>query len=289
MSDDIKRRIEQLQKIVKDSPADKEPAIREEIKSLFIELANSIKNLTQAQEELKRIATEFKNRKSSKTDVEKFYSFVKSRTSAELDIATLLDRAWNSICVEEYDEAAKVLQQVLNIEPKNIRALGLMGLTLMNIEQYDQAMLFFQQVITVEPDNPYALNNLGFICYKKGIWGEAIEHLTRAAKQKKDRMASLYANYYLGLVYFERSMLTDATRFFEQALKLGPNLQEAHYYLGLTEMKKYEFKKAVEHFENCLKIDTELKYGKLARQEMNKIKPLIEPDITMRKGNKKPD
>jgi len=53
-----------------------------------------------------------------------------------------------------------------------------MALALMDKALYDDAMLNLQQVLICEPDNPFALNNLGYICYKKGIWGEAIEHLT---------------------------------------------------------------------------------------------------------------
>ncbi|HEX7318924.1 MAG TPA: tetratricopeptide repeat protein [bacterium] len=286
MSDDLKKRIEALQQLIKTGGPDQENAIREEIKRLFIDVASAIKSLTASQEQLKKIATEFKNRKSASGDVAKFYSFVKSRTSAELDMATLLDRGWNLICIEDYEEAGKVLQQALGIDPKNIRALGLMGLILMNKEKYDQAMMYFQQVITGDPENAFALNNLGYICYKKGIWGEAIEHLTKAAKQKKDKMASLYANFYLGLVYYERTMYTDAVRFFEQALKLGSNLQEAHYYMGCTEMKRYEFEKAVQHFENCMKIDINSRYGRMAKEEADKIRPLIKPEILLKKNQR---
>jgi len=277
MIDEIKKRINALKDLVAHGNPENEGEIKTEIKSLYIIISNALKNLTQAQDELRQAAQTYKAHRSAKADVVKFYSFIKARTSAELDIATLLDRAWNLIAVEDYDEAAKVIQQVLDIEPKNIRGLGLMGLILMNKEKYDQAMMCFQQVILEDPDNPFALNNLGFICYKKGIWGEAIEHLTKASKQQKDRMAMLYANYYLGLVYFERSMLNDAVIFFEKALQLGPNLQEAYYHLGLTETKRYEFKKALAYFQQCRDIDPESRYARLAEQEMNIVKPLVDP------------
>lgn len=275
---DLKTRIEKLKKKIKQFRTQDEKSIREEIKKLYIDIANSLKALTQSQEELRMIVQDFKRRKSSQTEVDKFYSFVKSETSAKLDLATLIDRAWNLIVMEDHNEAIKVLKKVLDIDPKNIKGLGFMGLALMNKQLYDDAMLYFQQVLLSEPHNPSALNNLGYICYKKGIWGEAIEHLVKAAKQTEDRTAALYANYYLGLVYYERSMIPDAIKFFEEALKLGPNLQEAYYYLGLSEMKKYEFKKAVEYFEKCVEIDSKSKYGRLSREEADKIKLLIEPE-----------
>jgi len=288
MNNDLKGRIEALKKMIVEYDPDKETPIKDEIKKLYIDISNALKTLTQAQEELRQLAQNFKQKKSSKDDVEKFYSFVRSRTSAELDIATLLDRAWNLIAVEDYDEAIKVINQVLEIEPKNIKGLGLMGLTLMNKGLYDQAMMIFQQVILEDPDNPFALNNLGYICYKKGIWGEAIEHLTKAAKQQKDRMAMLYANFYLGLVYYERSMLIDAVKFFEKALKLGPNLQEAYYYLGLAETKRYEFQKALEYFEKCRKIDPKARYGRLSDEEIGVIKHLVDPKLINKQAHSDP-
>uniref|UniRef100_A0A7C4TCR8 Tetratricopeptide repeat protein n=1 Tax=candidate division WOR-3 bacterium TaxID=2052148 RepID=A0A7C4TCR8_UNCW3 len=283
MTEEIKKSLDELKRIVKEYTPEKEEKIKEMVKEIYIEIANAAKALSQAQDELRKIVFELKIKKTSKEDAGRFYAFLKAKTSAELDIATLLDRAWNLIVVEENDEAIKVLKEVLEIEPKNVRGLGLLGLALMNKELYDEAMLYFQKVLTIEPNNPFALNNLGFICYKKGIWGEAIEHLTKVLKQQKDRTACLYANYYLGLVYLERGMLSDAVRFFEEALKIGPNLQEAYYYLGMAELKRYEFKKAVEYFDKCIKIDKSSKYAQLAEEESAKIKPIIEPEKIMRK------
>jgi tetratricopeptide (TPR) repeat protein len=279
VNNDFKERIAALKKMIIEYKPEQENQIKDELKKLYIDISGALKNLTQFQEEIRQLAQNFKKRKSSQVDVEKFYSFVRSRTSAELDISTLLDRAWNLIAVEDYDEAVKVINQVLEIEPKNIKGLGLMGLTLMNKGLYDQAMMYFQQVILEDPENPFALNNLGYICFKKGIWGEAIEHLTKATKQQKDRMAMLYANFYLGLVYYERMMLVDAIKFFEKALKLGPNLQEAYYYMGLAETKRYEFKKALEYFEKCHKIDPDSRYARMSDEEIGVIKHLVDPKM----------
>jgi tetratricopeptide (TPR) repeat protein len=284
--DKFKKRLKELKKKIKHFDPQDDKTIRDEIKNLYVDIANSLKVLTVAQEELRSIVQDFKKKKTSQTAVGKFYSFVKSQTSAELDLATLLDRAWNLIVMEDYNEAINVLKKVLDIDPKNIKGLGFMGLVLIDKRLYDDAMLYLQQVLLSDPDNPFALNNLGYICYKKGIWGEAIEHLGKAAKQTKDRMAALYANYYLGLVYYERSMVNDAVKFFHEALRLGPNLQEAYYYLGLSELKRYEFKKAVEYFDRCIKIDSNSKYGKLCKEEIQKIKPLTEPDKLFRKKDK---
>ena len=67
-----------------------------------------------------------------------------------------------------------------------------------------------------EPQNALARINVGYICLKKRIFGEAIEHLSRAIRLDNDRKATLYAHFYLGLVYLERDMFEDAQTFFQK-------------------------------------------------------------------------
>jgi tetratricopeptide (TPR) repeat protein len=90
----------------------------------------------------------------------------------------------------------------------------------------------FQRVLGREPQNALARINVGYICLKKGIFGEAIEHLSKAIRLDNDKKATLYAHFYLGLVYLEREMFEDAQTFFRKTLALGPNLIEAYYELG---------------------------------------------------------
>jgi tetratricopeptide (TPR) repeat protein len=99
-------------------------------------------------------------------------------------------------------------------------------------EKYDDALLMFQKVLMRQPQNALARINVGYICLKKGIFGEAIEHLSRAIRLDNDRKATLYAHFYLGLVYLERDMFEDAQTFFQKSIVLGPNLIEAYYELG---------------------------------------------------------
>ena len=99
-------------------------------------------------------------------------------------------------------------------------------------EKYDEALMNFQKVLMREPQNALARINVGYICLKKGIFGEAIEHLSKAIRLDNDKKATLYAHFYLGLVYLEREMYEDAENFFLKTLVLGPNLIEAYYELG---------------------------------------------------------
>ena len=83
-----------------------------------------------------------------------------------------------------------------------------------------------------QPTNALARINVGYICLKKGAFGEAVEHLSKAIRLDSDRKATLYAHFYLGLVYLEREMYEDAQTFFQKTIALAPNLLEAQFELG---------------------------------------------------------
>ena len=83
-----------------------------------------------------------------------------------------------------------------------------------------------------EPEHGLARVAVGAICLRKGIVGEAIEHLSRAAAKKGDARAELYANFWLGVAYLERDMQSDAVEFLRRAVTQGPNLAEGWTELG---------------------------------------------------------
>lgn len=149
-----------------------------------------------------------------------------------LGSSTYIERGWSAIASGEYHRAIDELTRALELVPGDPQAEGLLGWAQMLLERYDDALFAFQKVLVREPDNALARVNLGYICLKKQIFGEAIEHLSRAMRLDNDRKATLYANFYMGLVYLEREMYGDARNFFARALEQGPNLIEAYWQLG---------------------------------------------------------
>jgi tetratricopeptide (TPR) repeat protein len=146
--------------------------------------------------------------------------------------STFIEKGWSRISLGDYVGAEESLEKALKLAPNNPQAESLLGWAQMLQEKYDDALMQFQKVLMREPGNALARINVGYICLKKQIFGEAIEHLSRAIRLDSDRKATLYAHFYLGLVYLERDMFEDAQTFFQKTLVLGPNLIEAHYELG---------------------------------------------------------
>ena len=149
-----------------------------------------------------------------------------------LGASTFIDKGWSLISLGEYASAEKALTRALQLAPDDPQSESLLGWAQMLQEKYDDALMNFQKVLMREPANALARINVGYICLKKRIFGEAIEHLSKAIRLDNDRKATLYAHFYLGLVYLEREMYEDAQTFFRKTLQLGPNLIEAYFELG---------------------------------------------------------
>jgi tetratricopeptide (TPR) repeat protein len=149
-----------------------------------------------------------------------------------LGASTFVSKGWTAICAGDFVAAEQSLARALEMAPEDLEAATLHGWSLMGQQRLDEALTVLQGVLARQPSHELARVNVGYVCLQKGIYGEAIEHLVRAARGGADRKAALYANYYLGLVYLRREMYDDAVSFFQHALTHGPNLVEARYELG---------------------------------------------------------
>jgi tetratricopeptide (TPR) repeat protein len=203
--------------------------IKDEIIALYRAVDREITDLTALKEEVKSLVERWKMLVGEDGDV----SPVAAPTRADhLNASTYIEKGWSLISLGDYEAAEAALDKALQLVPDDPQAEALLGWAQMLQDQFDDALLHFQRVLLREPSNALARVNVGYICLKKGIFGEAIEHLSRVIRLDNDRKATLYANYYLGLLYFEREMFEDAEIFFRKALVLGPNLVEAYYHLG---------------------------------------------------------
>jgi Flp pilus assembly protein TadD len=216
-----------------DTPEQRE-AVKREIIGLFKTVDQTITELSSVKEGIRQLVDRYKQLQASHTPdtAPQFTGQMPAVQVSHIDASTLIEKGWHLISLGDYDGAIGALQKALKYAPGDIQAESLLGWAQMRAEQYDEALQTFQKVLTKEPANSLARINVGYICLKKRIFGEAIEHLSKAIRLDNDRKATLYAHFYLGLVYLERDMYEDAQTFFRKTLNLGPNLIEAHYELG---------------------------------------------------------
>jgi tetratricopeptide (TPR) repeat protein len=203
--------------------------LRGEIVGLFRETELTIERLNEFKERIRALVDRYKKLAPTPT---RAATPAASPVSDHLGSSTYIERGWSAIASGDAARAVKELERALELAPNDPHAESLMGWAQMLREQYDDALFTYYKVLSKDPNNPLARVNLGYICLKKGIFGEAIEHLSKAIRQDDDRKASLYAHLYMGLVYLEREMYDDARGFFRRTLELGPNMLQAWWEIG---------------------------------------------------------
>ena len=218
-------------------PAGRE-AIKRDIITLFKRVDGALTDLGQLKEDIRTLVERYKQVSSSAASHQgpaPAPQFTGTRPAVHADhlgASTFIEKGWSLISLGDYAGAIQALDKALALSPGATQAQSLLGWAQMLHEDYDDALTTFSKVLMKEPANALARINVGYICLKKRIFGEAIEHLSKAIRLDNDRKATLYAHYYLGLVYLERDMYEDAQTFFRKTLALGPNLIEAWYELG---------------------------------------------------------
>jgi tetratricopeptide (TPR) repeat protein len=209
-------------------------AVKRDIIALFKRVDGAMTDLTQIKDDIRGLVERYKQA-SSIADTSPAPQFTGARPAVHADhlgASTFIEKGWSLISLGDYSGAIQALEKALTLSPGAVEATSLLGWAQMLNEDYDDALGNFSKVLMKEPANALARINVGYICLKKGIFGEAIEHLSKAIRLDNDRKATLYAHFYLGLVYLEREMYEDAQTFLRKTLKLGPNLIEAYFELG---------------------------------------------------------
>ena len=215
------------------TPAEREN-LKREIITLFKRVDGALTDLGQIKDDIRSLVERYKKASSvdETTPAPQFNGDRPKVHADHLGASTYIEKGWSLISLGDYEGARQALERALTLSPGAVQAQSLLGWAQMLDEDYDEALGNFSKVLMKEPANALARINVGYICLKKGIFGEAIEHLSRAIRLDNDRKATLYAHYYLGLVYLEREMYEDAQTFLRKTLKLGPNLVEAYFELG---------------------------------------------------------
>ncbi|HET9039439.1 MAG TPA: tetratricopeptide repeat protein [Gemmatimonadales bacterium] len=213
-------------------PGDRE-ALKRDIIALFKRVDAALGDLGQMKEDIRGLVERYKQGAAAEVATAPQFTGARPAVHADhLGASTYIEKGWSLISLGDYAGAIQSLEKALTLSPGEVQAQSLLGWAQMLHEDYDDALGTFSRVLMKEPANALARINVGYICLKKRIFGEAIEHLSKAIRLDNDRKATLYAHYYLGLVYLEREMFEDAQTFFRKTLKLGPNLIEAYFELG---------------------------------------------------------
>jgi tetratricopeptide (TPR) repeat protein len=209
-------------------------AVKGEIIGLFKTVEQAVADLSALKEQIRSLVEKWKALQAAAApSLAPRFSGDKPVVHADhIGASTFIEKGWSRLSLGDYDGAETALKKAIELSPGDPQSEALLGWAQMLNEKYDEALANFQKVLMREPSNALARINVGYICLKKRTFGDAIEHLSKAIRLDSDKKATLYAHFYLGLVYLEREMYEDAENFFQKTLVLGPNLIEAYYEMG---------------------------------------------------------
>jgi len=254
-------------------------AAKREIIAFFKKIDGMLGEMTQLKDDIRQLVDRYKQI-AADTKQAGAPEFTGQRPVLHADhigATTFIDKGWSLISLGDHAGAIQALTKALQLSPGETQAESLLGWAQMLHEDYDDALGTFQKVLMKEPANSLARINVGYICLKKRIFGEAIEHLSKAIRLDNDKKATLYAHFYLGLVYLQREMFEDAETFFQKTLKLGPNLIEAYYELGRAHWFAGDQAKAKSTWEDGFKANKFNPWGKRCQEMLDLVAKGEEP------------
>jgi predicted TPR repeat methyltransferase len=152
----------------------------------------------------------------------------------------------------KYDQAFALISQGLELEPNNSTFHNSMGNVLWGMEKFADAIKHYETAITLQPNAPISQNNLGNLFLKLEQYEKAIQHYQAAIALKSD-YAEAYYN--LGLTFSKLNKQEEAIKNFQKALKLEPSYAKAHGQLALLFQQSNQLDEALEQYQHQLRLD----------------------------------
>lgn len=112
------------------------------------------------------------------------------------------------------------LQKIIELEPRNSRALNHLGYTLLvSSQRFEEALALIERAIAVEPDDPAIIDSLGWAQFKLGRYDEALVSLQRAYANFPDGEVAAH----LGETLWMLGRRDAATELWDAALEEQPD------------------------------------------------------------------
>ncbi|MBR5028897.1 MAG: tetratricopeptide repeat protein [Bacteroidales bacterium] len=185
-------------------------------------------------------------------------------------------------------ESYSNLQEVLNINPKNIDAYMKIGEIALFSRDYDRSLESIDKALDIDNLNPKAYYMKGYLFLEKGDTTEAVrnlrktididntytgayellgllfinrndhlgvEYLTTATNLDPNNIVAMYA---LGLYYQDNADIEKAESYYNKVLTINPQHTNAVHNLGYIELVyKENYDKAIEYFNEAVAMDPE--------------------------------
>ena len=122
----------------------------------------------------------------------------------------------------DYDEAEKCFRQCLEMAPNFSEAMNYLGyMWAERGKNLDEAKKLIEKAVALEPDNAAYLDSLGWVLFKQHLPKEALDWLQKAVQESDEPDPTLYDH--LGDIYAELKAFDKAREAWSKSVQLEPN------------------------------------------------------------------
>ena len=177
---------------------------------------------------------------------------VKMNKESNLKVNEIFSLAIQNHKKKNIEEAKKLYNQVLKIDPSHENANINIGAIFQELRQFKKAKNCYEKVIENSPNNTQAYTNLGVIFKKLQNNEKAIKCFEKAIKINSDY---LDAHINLGIIFQELKEYEKSQKSYKKVIQIDPNNIIVQNNLGLILLEIGEFEKAKNYFEKIIEIN----------------------------------
>ncbi|WP_319525217.1 tetratricopeptide repeat protein [uncultured Desulfosarcina sp.] len=152
----------------------------------------------------------------------------------------------------QLEKAQAILEKALRIEPENADCHFNLAVVCQRRKNHKKALVEYKKVLEIEPGLADAHINIGLIYKSLQQYRKAIHHF-QSAYEKAPGKWEICNN--LGNVYLELGEVENALRYYGKALQIDPENKRVLLNTGSVYLNLAEYKTAIDYYEKALNID----------------------------------
>ena len=162
------------------------------------------------------------------------------------DPKVLLENSKEKQRIGAYDEAIKILNMAIKIDPKFVPAYNQIGLILFEADKKNESVGAFKNAIAIDPKNLNSRLGLGKTYSMITRNDLAVEQYLKAADIKKNDPEILFK---IALEYWYHQNLEKSKEYYNKVLEIDSSHTQAHLNLISVYERLEEWKKAIREIE----------------------------------------
>jgi tetratricopeptide (TPR) repeat protein len=187
--------------------------------------------------------------------------------STATDIETLAKQARQHLRRGECTQAIESFKKALLIDERRIDLHEGLATASFMAGDYDGAIEHFKRITLIDPRSAgKALVNLGAVYNRLGDHNQAASCLRRGIAKHRSSVGF----YNLGIAHRGLNQLAMAVSAYREAIRLEPQMAEAHLNLANVFVEMGNFQQAIIHYQSALDINPDSKRAQLGLEEAEK-------------------